>query len=460
MMGSPHKEQLLAPTLNLRLRGIYRLSLPIVLFVYCGFFHWSYAHWVSHIWGLEEGLTYQAPDAFLVILAYFFSVSLCLVSPFVIRRPSQIFYWFLYLTVYIPSLFVPLFVRLENTETLVLMQLSITGAMLIIALAYRLPRMKLRRYPLSTRSFWSAFFVLYCAFNATVLIVFHGSLHFSSLQEMYSIRYQQGQVLGGVAGRGHSVTAYVLIWLSNIFNPLLIAYGAWKRRWVLLVLGTFGELFLYMAASAKGVLLAPLLVILCYYSLKNDRGGWVARLSYIFAGLSSLPAAATIVNGSFVFLLGFLFLVRSTALPGLFFAQYQHFFTVFPHTYFGHVRGVSFFIPYKFQLPMGMEVSSFYHGGSSLGYEENNASFFASDGVAGLGLPGVLLMGMVCAIVFWIFDSSARALPLYFSAPATIPVGLYLANVSLFTTLISYGLALWILLFLFLPREFLGPRET
>jgi hypothetical protein len=85
-----------------------------------------------------------------------------------------------------------------------------------------------------------------------------------------------------------------------------------------------------------------------------------------------------------------------------------------------------------------------------------NAHFFATDGIAGFGLGGIPMIGILCALVFWVLDSCSRNYSLGFSVSALTLTTFSLTNVSLFTTLLGNGLVAWILLFIIMPRSFLS----
>src|ERR1700722_17454763 len=115
-------------TRNITLRSMLRLNMPISVLLYCAVFNWSYIKWIAPIWGYL-GPVYKSPDAFLLILGYTLAAAVCSLSPVKIRRPSQVTYWILYFAVYVPGLFVPLFMQLDGSFTLLLIQLSLTSAM-------------------------------------------------------------------------------------------------------------------------------------------------------------------------------------------------------------------------------------------------------------------------------------------------------------------------------------------
>jgi hypothetical protein len=145
---------------------------------------------------------------------------------------------------------------------------------------------------------------------------------------------------------------------------------------------------------------------------------------------------------------------------GLVVAWYYNFFQQNPLTYYSHVTGVNWFIHYPYANYSGLEVGSFYHAGSDL---DATAPFWAMDGLEAIGLPGVLLISVFCALVFWALDSASQRHDSRLAALITTYAAYNFANISIFTSLFSGGLILVILcLYLLPPRrgmEFLPSRR-
>src|SRR5579871_5674567 len=175
------------PARNIGLRSLMRVGLPIAILLFCAGFNFSYVNWVSPTWSYW-GLTYKAPNLSLLFLGYALALLICVVSPRRIERPSQVIYWFCVFAVYIPGLFVPLYLQLEGGFALLLLQLSLAGSMLLIALSYRIPRFRIRSYPADTRLFWLGFWILFIAGNLTLIYTFRGMMHLVAFSDVYSIR--------------------------------------------------------------------------------------------------------------------------------------------------------------------------------------------------------------------------------------------------------------------------------
>ena len=437
------------------LRAVLGPSLPVAIFLFCAGFNYAYVNWVSPTWSYM-GLAYNPPDAGLMIIGYSLALLVCVMSPRKVRRPSQAIYWFCFLVVYVPGLFIPLYLQLENSFSLLLLQLSLAGGTLLIALSYKIPRFAIRSYPLDRRLFWMIFLAAYIAGNAALIYTFQGMFHFATLSDVYSVRTPAKHILAANPAIGYASQL-----LAIVMNPLLMGVGLVCRRRSLFVLGVMGELLLYSTAAIKIEMVAPIVVIVFFYTLKKDRGGWVPMMAMLFAGMFFvLTTLASGLQPGPLFNIATVLLVRTFTIPGSEMGEYQHFFSNMPHTYLGNVTGVNLIMPNPYQLSIGEEVSSFYGITGKYGLANANASFFAMDGIGGFGLGGVVLMGVLCALVFWILDSCARDYELKFSVPVLSMVIMSLTNVSLFTTLLGNGLIMWMILFIVMPRDLRIERNA
>lgn len=273
--------------------------------------------------------------------------------------------------------------------------------------------------------------------------------HFASINDVYSVRTPAKHIL-----EANPAIAYVSQLLAIVLNPLLMGFGLVHRRRSLFLLGVMGELLLYSTAAVKLQMAAPIAVIIFFYTLKKDRGGWVPMMAILFAGMFFVLTTVAIgLQPGPLFNIASLLLVRTFTIPGSEMGEYQHFFSNMPHTYLGNVTGINHILPNPYQLSIGEEVSSYYGVTGKYGLTNANASFFAMDGIGGFGLGGILVMGLLCALVFWFLDSCAREYELKFSVPVLAMVIMSLTNVSLFTTLLGNGLIVWMLLFIVMPRE-------
>jgi hypothetical protein len=212
----------------------------------------------------------------------------------------------------------------------------------------------------------------------------------------------------------------------------------------------------YAVGGTKGSILSTLFIPAFYllfkagrqpFALKVTFGTFVLAgglcLSYVLAGYE--PAALQVH-----WIVLFVVLMRTLSSNAMMTAWYYNFFQSNPHTYFSHVRGINWFVHYPYQKSVAMEVGSVFMGAND---PDPTAHFWATDGIGGLGLPGVLLISVFCAVVFWVLDSASRKHDPRLAALVTTYAAYNIANISIFTTLFSGGLALLILLLYLMPAE-------
>ena len=80
-----------------------------------------------------------------------------------------------------------------------------------------------------------------------------------------------------------------------------------------------------------------------------------------------------------------------------------------------------------------------------------NVGLWAQDGIASFGLPGVFIISAICAVFFWMLDSCCARLRPGFVATCLGFAAVAFTNVSLFTTLLSVGVLLFLIMAPLIP---------
>lgn len=431
-----------------------RKSLVVLaILVYISSFQWMYVHWLTSAFGYF-GFDYIPPMSGSLYVAWILALLPALWMPIRLLRPSQLAYWVLYVTVFIPSMFVPLYAGLTARSEILYLLITMFAGFALLGANNILPLARIRPPRLTPVSFWTITLLVGVALAAWVVFLFRGNLQIVSLLDVYDVRGAADDLLDGTKGN------YALMWLSGALNPLLMAYGLFQKRLIFVVAGIFGQLLVYSSLATKGSILSIAFILGFYVLLKGDKGSFGLKLalgasvlgaclclSYWLAGGDNNPIYSTIL---------FVVFMRTLSSPGLLTAQYYDFFSFHSLTHYSHVTGVNWFTTYPYANPIGVEVGSFYSGDPTL---DASAHFWATDGIAAWGLLGVLLISVFCAILFWCLDSAAQNHDPRFSALAISYAAYNLANISIFTSLLSGGLSLLILALYFMPRQ-CPPEET
>lgn len=420
-----------------------RLLLVLGLSAYIASFQWMYINYLYPVFGYY-GFDYNAPASKYVALAWVLSLLPSLWMPMALTRASQLAYWILYITVLIPCMFVPIYAEVGTPAETTLLMVTLFAGFAITGMGYLVPLMLLRPPNISSSIFWKVFASIAIALTLWVVLVFRGSLNIVSFGDVYDVRFAADDLIEGTK------INYALMWLSGAINPALMAWGLFYKRPWFVVGGVLGQLLIYSSLGTKGSISSVLFISIFYFLLKPGRIPFALKLtggaalllgglclSYVWAGNTPGPVQSVLL---------FLILMRTFGTPGLTVAQYYDFFQRNPLTHFSHVSGVNWFVPYPYSNFLGLEIGYAYSGDPTY---DATANFWAFDGLASFGLPGVLLISVFCALVFWMLDSAANKHAPRFAALVICYAAYNLANISIFTSLFSGGLFL-LMVFLYL----------
>jgi len=393
------------------------------------------------------GFTYDAPPTIYLAIAWILSLLPGLWMPLNIARPSQVAYWILYVTVIIPSMFVPLYVRLETPAELCELMIIIFCGFTITGLSYVFPLFGFRAPRISHHTFWWCFALISLGSIAWILAVFRNNLSVVSFLDIYDLRSGADDLMQS------SLVGYAVMWLSSAIAPFLMGWGLYHKRLTLFLTGALGQVLVYSCVGTKASITSIVFMAAIFVLLRVGRSPFGLKLIWGLLGLGitlSIFGGVNSVNpGLLKSLLLFLVFMRTLSINGLATAQYYDFFLRNPVTYFSHVKVINAFVSYPYSQPIGVEVGAFYSGDPSL---DATAHFWASDGIAGMGLLGILLVSVLCCFVFWGLDSLAQHHPPHLAALVLSFEAFNLANINLFTTLLSGGLGLLALCLYFAPR--------
>jgi hypothetical protein len=432
-----------------------RILLVCACIAYVALFQWMYKYYLYPSWDYF-GFHFEPVPWHYLLLAWVLSVTPSLWMPVKLTRPSQLTYWVLYIAVFIPSMFVPLYAGLDTPNEISLLMVTLYVGLAIMGFCYRLPLISVRPPSIPTRVFWRWFGGIAATLAAWMLFVFRDHLQFLSFNNIYDLRDIQNDVSEG------SLVNYPFMLLTGAFNPFLMGYGLIFRRKWLFIAGVLGQLLIYTVGGTKGSILSIIFIFGFYVLIKVGRQPFGLKLtfgalalvggfcvSFVLAGYNPVP-----LQLHWVAL--FVVLMRTFSLNALMIAWYYNFFHTNPHTFYSNVHGVSWILHYPYQYPVGQEVGLVYAG--TLGHDAT-ANFWAADGIGGFGLPGVLFISSLCALVFWALDSAAQRHDPRLAALVTCYAAYNIANISLFTSLFSGGLAILILSLYLMPPEKLGFKE-
>jgi hypothetical protein len=143
---------------------------------------------------------------------------------------------------------------------------------------------------------------------------------------------------------------------------------------------------------------------------------------------------------------------RMIAMPSVALEVYNNFFSTHDLTHFCQINILKPFVscPYSEQLSIVMK--------NAYAYGAFNASLFATEGIASVGLTLAPLSALVCGLVIAVSNRLSSGLPPRFVLLSSGVLPHIFLNVPFSTTLLSHGAAVLFLLWYITPRDMFGER--
>jgi hypothetical protein len=139
--------------------------------------------------------------------------------------------------------------------------------------------------------------------------------------------------------------------------------------------------------------------------------------------------------------------IRMVATPSSALDIYNEYFSYHPLTYFCHVSFLKALTHCPYQDPLSVVMQNTY------GFGNLNASLFATEGVASVGLMFAPLTAFLCGLVIAIGNRASANLPYRFVLISGALLPQSLLNVPFTTALLTYGAAILFLLWYITPRS-------
>lgn len=276
---------------------------------------------------------------------------------------------------------------------------------------------------------------LLSVFIVSILILrFYSIMHFSGIEEVYEQRERASDL--GVG----SLYGYLILWATYLIAPLMIATGLTGGRNFYLILAFFLLTVVYMITASKITFVIILLSLSIHYFNKFGLRHrmyllfcvpilpMLLSISFDLANDNSLGPVASYALDQIV--------VRGIAIQPMIFNLYLEFFATNPHTYYSHVTGVSWFLDYPYDLPVGRVISIYQYGHPNA---NANSGIWATDGVAAAGWLGIVIVGVLLGTFLGFANSITKNVGQEFLSITMLSLAMLMVNVSLFTTIASGG---------------------
>lgn len=283
------------------------------------------------------------------------------------------------------------------------------------------------------------------------LTKFYGTMSFVLWDsEMYELRSINSKLSSDL------ITTYLSGWLIYVFIPVIFIYGLIYKKLFFSYIALSYYIIMYMILASKIVIVLPLFIYLVFKVLNK------INIRYFFS--ESIKYLMLICI--FLLIIDYLFsqedvikhvpsivLMRTIGNGGYLMYWYYDFFSVNPYTYYSHVNVVeSIFNIYPYGHDgLGKVIGQYYWAETT----NANANFWATDGIAALGLAGILLISSFLSIILIFINNITDLSKNNFHILMLLPFISSLANTSLFSSVLTGGLFINLLIFIFLksPKE-------
>ena len=229
----------------------------------------------------------------------------------------------------------------------------------------------------------------------------------------------------------------------------------------------------YLALNRRWWAAVPLLLMLLFYPITLSKFAFFSTVWVIVMLVLSRffePRIATVLSVLLPMLLGVILVsaylndytqyyfgvvnIRMMATPSSAMDIYNDFFSSHPRTWFCQISFLKPLMscPYQEQLSVVME--EFYQLGKF------NASLFATEGIASVGLYFAPLTALVCGLVIAIGNRVSAELPPRFVLISGVLLPPAFINVPFTTALLTHGTVILFLLWYIMPRTMFQPGRT
>jgi hypothetical protein len=433
-------------------RALWNVSLATL---YAGVYMWCYIVYLYPNFGYA-GFDYFPRPAIFLVAAFIISAlpALCYRGT---RAVSSVLSVLIYLVLYVPIIMTFALACTKPLDEIVAIQLTFLAGMTLIVLA----DLAVIENPIQLsfhRDLMPFVLGLTVCSIAYMLLVYRGNLKLPDFgADLYLARAENEDLGKGL------VTRYLSSWLATVLAPVCMAHGLTRKKLIYTVVGAAGCIVLYVAAAAKISMVLPFVYIGFYFYARNR----LTKIYPILVGTLSLVIVALVGISNFGTIIGLassIVLMRTLGNGGQITVAYYDFFASHPQTDYSHVMGVKLLThPYPYgNLSVAEVIGQYYFSPLMVA----NANFWATDGVAAMGLVGVLLTSLMCAAFFVALNSVTREYDLLFVVMCFLSFLNILLNQSLFSSIWSGG-GFFILVFLLFnkkdksvaPRRRVDPPE-
>lgn len=356
------------------------------------------------------------------------------------KIPSDFIAIFIYIFIVAPSI-VSIEFGFENYSSVVSIQVVYALSM-IVFFSIKEPHATIHRIKENSISF-NVYVIAVVVILICCIATYRSNMRFVSVEEVYDLREETADL------QINPIIGYFMMWLANFFAPLFMSYGLIKRNKKYLLLGFACAMVVYMSSALKSALITPIFCIIIYMVLRKRQDSIMSLFPIIVFFFTALYFIGIALDNNIAYVALSLFIMRTFGISAMLTPGYISVFNSYPHTYYSHVRIINSITGmYPFKDPvLGKAVWSAYTGETDA--MNANANMLLTDGIAACGIPGVIIVTILFALILNYLNRISTRHDKDFVLILLTGVIMSLSNVSLFTALLSCGLLLILILLRF-----------
>jgi hypothetical protein len=353
------------------------------------------------------------------------------------ERPAQAAAGLIYVLCYVPAQLILLFTVERTYDALLPAQLALAFSMCAIFVAARTGPRPSGTLPVSlTRLDWALGTI-----TLTVILIIVATnrehMRFVSFEDVYDLRADAN------AAPQNVLLGYLSSWLSYSFISYFFARGLVTKRLPHAVLGFLGCVVLYMTTGAKASLL--LLPMTAGVLMLWQQGKGFVHRTMLGVIATILGLTLLLPNDGASMWVKSIVLVRVIGTAGWTVSKYLEYFSAHEYTYYTHIGPVgALFGGYPYgDYSLGQTIGIEYSGNPEANF---NASFWASDGFAALGIAGIFVATAAMTALLYAINVFTAIFPSRFTVAWLTGFLVAMLNVPLTTALLSGGGAIILLI--------------
>lgn len=424
-----------------------RLGLVLGVAFFLVAFHITYKMWAFPVYGFL-GFGYPEKIGLPTCIGYILGIVPSFFIPIWLTRPSQFLFWMIYLITYLPAMLVVSFVGFQSELEVMKLQAMLFLGLTIIGSSQRFRLIELPDISIGSLPFWVLITFGALALFGRTYLVFAGKFQFVAWDKAYESVRTTGGAAAAEAGLLYPVT-----WLSVVICPFIGAVALIQRKYWLFGLTVGCDLLLYMTEGMKHILFASPFLILLFLLIHNRERTFGLRLVWatgvVFSCFIAYVTITSTAYSGVALLIGANVILRVFAMPGMLLAAYGEFFSTHPHTLYSHVTGVNWLVTYPYTHPIGVELGI---ATAQTADYNMNAGFWATDGIAALGLLGIPIISVVVALVFYALDCVVARHNVGLVCICLSQYAIIMNNIPFFTSILTGGLYLFMIIFWIMPK--------